>query len=429
MNRWLDTLTDDNRTFNPYWLDPHHSPRQLILDDLSKIRYEELMAQSSFFWSDVVYGHEIRRHQVPVDAFTFTMLRDPKKRIVSQILDWRSLVASDLSHESPSVRAWMEETKTLSMKAFLEKHALNAVKTPLDNYMTRVLAAGRVGRSPLDANRTTEYLNLAVDCLAQDFDVVGLSEMLLRTMNVVSAGIGLPPVRSVSSLNVRAKSSELAAEIEAASEILDELTSSDAVLYDWAVRLFHERHAEIADHYNHHEFEHGMATRLMAEQRYQYHNGCARNSVRQPIIGSGFHQRDAGGTEHCAVWTGPDRLSTLYISVPPDTSVELLIWINGYADSLVRDRMTISIDGQPLPYSLERDENCADLVVVPYSAKRNFIRLEIDTGQTFTLNSPSHQEKDLRPRGLNFSFYGWRPLIAPVAVPTHELAPGFGTTG
>jgi hypothetical protein len=411
LNHWLDTLTFDERIFNDLTR-KGFSVAEAKPDGMGGLREIVIpsLAKAMFHWSDVIYNHGPLRIYAPENTFCLTMLRDPVQRLVSQVLDFRRLLPSDTVDSPPAVRACVQDSQCLSLRDFLEKYGQQSGREYLDNYMTRALAAGRVGNSldgVVDVDRLRE---IALVGLERDYDLVGLTEHLDLTRNALCSMVGLPPARRIPSVNATPRAALDDSELRAARDILKNLTRVDRVIYDRARLLFDRRHRQAAETYDTAAFEAGPASRLLAEARGSGCQGATRYSVRSPIVGSGFHGRDGSGTPLCAVWTGPETCTTLYMPTPAHSPLSLLVWIRGYVDIEQREQLRVRVDGRPVPHYFGAASDYADVLTVDTYSTRDFVRLEIDLDETLKSVDPETKLSDERERGFAFDSYGWRPI-------------------
>jgi hypothetical protein len=411
-NRWLDTLTSDERTCDPAWIG------SWLLGDRQKEANapnpaaEALVAQAMFHWSDVVHTHAAVRPYAPPGTFCFTILREPVQRLVSQVADWRRLRPSDIANETPAIGELVANSDRLPLRDFLERYGRGTGRMLLDNYMTRALAAGRIGRAVLNADDAVEVLADALSSLECDYDLIGLTENFDIGRNAFCAAAGLPPAREIPHVNASRGPRETDPEVLAASEILQELTRVDRVVYDRACVLFDERHRQAGETYDTGDFETLHASGMLRDLRGVYCDGATRYSVRSPITGSGFHGRDGARMPDCAVWTGPGTCTTLFIPVPPDMQLSLLLWVRGYAVDRQRDQIRVKVDGRPSVHHFESVEGYEDLLVVDACSSKDFVRLEIEIGETLNSTEAGCESYDQRKRGLSFDSYGWRLVRA-----------------
>ena len=410
-NQWLDTLTFDERIHeHAGW--KGYSVVDVRPDEAGIMREMVIpsLAKAVFHWSDVVHSHGPLRMYAPDDTFCLTMLRDPVQRVISQFLDFRRLRSVDAVNSPPDVRECVEDSHHLTLRDFLEKHGQGGGRRYLDNYMTRALVAGRFGNAiddTIDADRLCEAAMLSLE---RDYDLVGLTEYLDLSRNALCSMVGLPPARRIPIINVTRTALQDDRELRGARDILKTLTRVDRVVYDRARQLFDRRHRQAAESYEFDVFEDRYATGLLAEARGFASDGATRYSVRAPIIGSGYHGRDGSGMASCAVWTGPETRTTLYIPTPPNMPLSLLVWIRGYVDGRQRDQLRVRVDGRSVPHYFGVADDYADLLTVDTYSTRNFIRLEIDLDETLESGDPGTELYDARERGFAFDSYGWRPL-------------------
>jgi hypothetical protein len=410
INRWLDTITFDERTFKAEAWKSFPVVRTSV-EETGEI-VETIIpsrARTLFHWTDVVYGHRPLRIYAPENTFCFTVLRDPVQRLVSEVSDWRRLNESDTINSPPNMRECVADSRQLSLRDFLEKHGRRGGREFLDNYMTRALVAGRMGNTidgTMDPGRLSE---VALQGLEKDYDLIGLTEHMDLSRNAFCAMVGLPPAGQIPTLNVTRIAGHNDPELRDAHDILNDLTCVDRVIYDRARQLFDRRHRQTAEDYDTVAFETQHAGRLLAEARGYSFDGGTRYSIRAPIIGSGFHGRDGGGTVSCAVWSGPEIRSTLYIPTPPNMALSLLVWIRGYVDVRQRDQLRVRVDGRPTAHRFDQVTDYADLLRVDTTSAGNFVRLEIDIDETLGSGDPDSGNYDPRERGFSFDSYGWRP--------------------
>ncbi len=407
LNRWLDTLTFDERAFNGFFggvqgVDPH-------LDE----GRPDIVRQNSrplFYWSDVIYDHRPIRMYAPQGTFCFTVLRDPVQRILSQVSDWRHLQDADTADSGAAVREYVEDSRRLPLLDFLEKHAERSVRDALDNYLTRALAAGRIGDLVDEAVDAERLCDIALQSLEEDYDLIGLTEVQDLSRNALCAMIGHPPARTIPRCNVTRPAEQANQDFCDAGEILQRLTRVDYVVYARAVQLFDQRHRRVAQAYNTAAFESNHAAALLAEARGIFRDGATCYSVRMPLVGSGFQGRDGSGLAECAVWSGPETRATLYVPTPSGMRLSLLVWIRGYVDGRQRDQLRVLVDGVPVAHRFEWADGYADVLTVDVVSTRDFVRLEIELDETLESGEPGSELYDSRARGFAFDSYGWRPI-------------------
>lgn len=433
-NRWLDTLTDHHRRCNPAWIgswllgDPDAEAASADHSD------DEAVGRAIFHWTDVVHGHAMVLPYAPEDTFSFTVLRDPEQRLISQVADWRRLQPHDTATEAPAIAALILDAPRLSLRELLDQYGHGKGRVLLDNYLTRALAAVRMGHDVLRAADPSTLLDAALESLERDFHLVALTESMDLARNALCALLGLPPAGVVHRLNMTERPRDADPEAIEAEAILRDLTRTDRIVYDRARALFAERHEALARRYDCAAFEDRFASGLLAGMRGRHSAGTTRYSVCLPIMGHGFHGRDGERSADCAVWTGPDPHTTLYIPAPRDMQVSLFVWIRGYVLPWQRERLWVWVDGQLAVHRFEHADGYADLLVVDASTTRDFVRLDIEVGETLTSDQAGAPEFDERRRGISFDSYGWRLVRSlPVSQPparsrSSREAPGPSTS-
>jgi hypothetical protein len=405
LNKWLDTLGSDERRCDPGWIGSWMFGDLAYEATVEAAAQEKRLASSLFYWADVIHTHAAIRPYVPDGTFCFTILRDPVARLVSQVQDWRRLLPHDVVGHPDHIQLCVADCRRLRLKEVLLRHGYGSGRLFMNNYLTRALAAGRIGRLAIDIADPARLIDIAVQSLETDYDFVGLTERHRDSRNALCALLGLPAARTIPLLNGTDKTERDAEEFEEALPVLHALTGIDAVIYERARRLFETRWGPLASAYSDACFEANHAAVTVGALAPRHEFGATRLSVRDPIIGAGLHGRDGQGTTVCAVWTGPEPTATLYMPAPPNLPLDVLVWIRGYAGQALRQDLKVRIDGRPVRHDMVPKAQYADLLVARACAERSFIRLDLELPET--LADPNGL--DPRPRGLSFDAYGWRP--------------------
>lgn len=407
-NHWLDTLTFGDRRCQSGWIGSWLMEGVGAARTVAEADSDTSLLRAVFNWSDVVHTHTPLRRYVPAGTLCFTVLRDPVQRVVSQVSDWRRHKPDVTDRMTSAYRNLIADSNRLRLCDHLAYYARQEGRWMLDNYMTRALAAVRLGRAALFSDADA-LLDVALSSLENDYDLIGLTEKSDISRNALCATAGLPPARAIRHLNRSRTKQGPDPEVEEASGILQTLTGADRILYARACALFDQRHRQAGEAYDTEAFESRHAARVLGQQRGTWRDGATSFSVRLPIIGSGFHGRDAPGTPACAVWSGPATCLTLYMPVPPGLRVSLLIWIRGYAAQRQRDQIRVRVDGHPADHQFRSAEGYADLLTIDARPLRDFVRLEVEVDETLTSIEAGREGLDERKRGFAFDSYGWRP--------------------
>lgn len=409
LNQWLDTLTDDERTQSSALLGMSFLGPELSNWGGGGTSYDASITRAWFHWTDVIHSHGALRQYVPDKTFCFTILRDPVRRLVSQISDWQRLTPADTMDHPPEIREYVEDSRRMALSAFLEKHAEGGGRLYLDNHLTRSLAAGRMGGLVEDVADPERLCEIALQSLENDYHLVGLTEQLDLSRNAFCGMVGLVPAAKIPTINMTRKSDGSGPDTRGAREMLKRLTRVDRIVYDRACQLFEQRHRKTAERYDAAEFEALHAGGLLHQLRGIHRAGATSYSVRQPLVGSGFHGRDGAGLASCAVWTGPETRTTLYIPTPANMSLSLLVWIRGYVDGRQREQLRVRADGKTVAHHFAVAEGYADLLVIPTRSGRDFVRLELEIDEVLESGEPGEEQYDSRERGIAFDSYGWCP--------------------
>ena len=404
---WLDTLVPDHRCWrDPWGLTYLHDRETRGPTSLNDVLLRDLSVYG-LACSDAVYSHLPLHRMVAPGTFRFTLLRDPRARIVSQIADWRRLTDADLAGLDEDYAAMLRATRSLSVRELLAGFHDGAGRRYLDNHITRSLAAGRVGMIGYDVADAELLLDAALAALEEDLELVGTIDEIDLCRNAICAELGLPPARPVSRLNVT-NSAALQEEIAEAGQLLDELARFDAIVVERGRRLFDARHRALAIRYDADAFEAEHASKAVARLQGMQRGAAVAFSVRDVLVGSGMHGRDSPGTPDCAVWSGPERRMVLYLPVPPRAEISVMIWVRGYAADRLRDGLRLRVDGESVAHRFESADGWHEVILADVFTARDVLRLELEVEETLGTGSPGDPEHDPRLRGVSFDSYGWR---------------------
>ncbi len=342
---------------------------------------------------------------LPPQTFSVTVLRNPVKRIVSQISDWRREFAEGKHPgHSPEVRA-IEHAANMSLRDFLSAHSASPLRGLFDNYQTRALAT-RAGE-PADEGDAYALLPAAKATLERDYGVVGLTERMKETRAAICSYLGLVPDEEAGGArNVTADRFVSRDELRDASEIVGRFTAVDEELYAHARLLFLNRHAERAQ-YSELDFEAKHAAKAVQRLRPVLREQNVFLSVRDAILGSGIHGRDGAGTDNCAVWTGPTTRTVLYMPCPVEKMLKVKLWIRGYAAERIRSQVRFEIDDRLTPHAFVSSPESHEVAEIYATPKRSFLKLTILVDETLTSLEAGGGNADERKRGLAFDGYGW----------------------
>ncbi|MFK5599173.1 hypothetical protein ACFZ8E_19560 [Methylobacterium sp. HMF5984] len=393
-NEWLDMQVTEERRCRSGWI-----------GDWLTANAEARDSREIFYCSDGIHTHAPLLSYAPSGTFAFTVLREPSSRLLSQVADWRRLSAQDWSKSNKTLQQMGVDVVRLPLKEFLVEYGRAANKVLLDNYLVRAMAACRVGNLARDTIDAQRLLDPALRAL-EDFDVVGLTENLMGMQIVVSKILGFAPPGKRERRNETRSFEILENEYEPAEQLIQDLTFYDQVIYKAASRLWASRHASLASDASSPIFPEG-AVAAVKRLRPTMQDGWVTFTVRDVLVGTGFHGRDGVGTDQCAVWTGPTRVAVLYIPVPAHYLLKFQILVRGYADESQRNRLQIRVDGVIQSYYFEDRNGYRDAIVFEATPSREIINITFDFGCTIAGN-PALPLQDIRERGFNFDCYGWQ---------------------
>lgn len=398
LNSWLSMLVSDQRTWRPI------SDREIIPGLMSDDYLHELEMKAAIapFCADVIYDHYPLSGHFNGAAYSFTILRDPVQRLLSQVKDWRRLSAEDISAVDPGLSECINDASVLSINDFLIQYHSSPVGALLDNYQVRAIAASSIGLEAYSISDVGQLLDVALLALNENFNFVGLAERHLESRAFLASQFAVPPVEQLANLNVTPANPGFTRQATLAGTIIKKCTKFDALLYDEARRLF-ETSLRGAEKYDFAKFETGNAERVLAKMMGYPRDAGIAFSVRDAVYGEGFHLRDAPGASNCALWAGPGLHSVLYMPVPPDAEIEIMLWIRGYADETIRAHLNVAVDGVPVEHFYSPAAGALEVITGRWKTHRSFVRLEITADHSVA--SPGLDE---RYRTWCFDSYGWR---------------------
>lgn len=420
LNAWLDQQATDTRSTPDTYL--RHQRNFVLNEATDQMTFEDfeqsLVAEARVagIGYDVIHSHVSLNRYLAKDCYKITILRNPVDRLLSQVADWRRLTEADYAGVPERIARAMADCRTMPLREFLETHGSSTFPFLFDNYLTRALASVRTGLAAYRTNDFDALLDAASIALRSDFDSVGIMERQMDACRVVASDLGLCPPREMEILNKTGSRAALADEIADASEILQSLTRMDQKVYALAETMFARswrnfvavtgragRSGKMAGE---------VASQAVARLHPTMEAGMAVFSVRNPIVGAGFHARDAARLPNCRVWTGPGLVSILYMPTPAGVQLVLRIWINGYADEALRDGMKVVVNGRAVDHRFATAEGYRDVVEAELDSSHGFASIELQLDATVAgdrrdgiMNGAG---TDIRRRGVSFDRYGWR---------------------
>jgi hypothetical protein len=401
LNRWIEQHVDDYRRWDEalYFRD--------LRDAWGFKPGREKSCAGVFHWSDAIYTHVPLGGLAPEGTFCLVVLRDPISRIVSQVADWRRDAVSTHHSAPDDILMAMRDAAELPLRKFLERHGHGKRSYLFDNYQTRALAARYPERESGPYPRALDILPDALTSLHSDYDLVGIQEQGDLVRAAMSSRLGLPyETHDGDRLNVTNSLETMGSEIDDAADILQELTSADDILYRAATEVFISKHQGHASLYSEKQFERRYAADAVARLRPNFQGGDTVFSVRDPLVASGLHGRDAAGSSGCTVWSGPGSRFVLYMPVPVGADLTLKLWLRGAASTAIMQNIKAEVDDEKADHVVSAASGWAATITVRSVTKRPFIKLAIDVNKTVA--SPANTDHvDQRKRGIAFGAYGW----------------------
>ncbi|WP_199884925.1 hypothetical protein [Pseudomonas bohemica] len=366
------------------------------------LRELEVKAAIAPFCADVIYDHYPLSKHLNESTYSFTFLREPVQRLLSQIKDWRRLRVEQISAIDPDLSECITDASELSINDFLIRYHHSPIGALLDNYQVKAIAASSIGLEAYSISDMSQLLDIALLALNENFNFVGLAERHFESRTFLASQLTVPPVEKLANLNVAAADPGFTQQVTMAGLTIERCTKFDVVLYDEARRLF-ESSLRGAEKYDFARFETRDAERVLAKMAGYPRDAGIAFSVRDAVYGEGFHSRDAPGGSNCALWGGPGLNTVLYMPVAPDAEIEIMLWIRGYADETIRENLKLAVDGVPVEHFYSPAAGALEVLTGRLKTQRPFVRLEITANHSVT--SPGLDE---RHRTFCFDSYGWR---------------------
>ncbi|MBT9370037.1 class I SAM-dependent methyltransferase [Rhizobium sp. CSW-27] len=394
LNTWIYQNAPDGQVWDDVDAD-------VAITGLSDADKEKKLAQMCFVGRNIVCTHRPLIGYIPERTFSFTVLRDPVRRLVSQFADWRREAGRD-HRTNEEILIGIRDAGSLSLRQYLIKHGRGPLRGLFENYQVRALASS-LDNSFWYTDYDAGILNQALSNIAENFHFVGISESMEQSISVVCSRLGIcPPARDGARLNEATKTYVSESEIAEAMDILEELTAGDRILYDKKLKDFQsldsrEKAFSVEDF---EEIEAAQSVKKLAAEMSETGGGGAL-SVRGTLFASGIHGRDGARTNTCAVWTGPSATTTLFFPVPKGEQLTFKLWIRGYASEEIRDALKLTINGIAAEPRFEPEPGYRECLYADFASDREFAKVVLQTGNSYA------SEADSRRRGISFDQYGW----------------------
>ncbi len=265
-----------------------------------------------------------------------TLLRDPVARSLSSIDHWRRIPDESVHAFPPVKRALLTDARTMPVASFVEKH-----RESLSNIQSKLIGGfGMRVRRPVPPDK---LLDIACRNLNR-IDYVGVTGQMQLFSAAVAYGMGFYDSMNPHRLNVNQDNSRLSdKDRQLIHDQITEINQVDAALYAEA-ELRCER---LIHHWKKAIFDMGRT----AAPRCLMPGETAVISMEEPLVGSGWHEREAGIEKTCR-WAGPQRCSSLFCDILLEGHVEINIWMPSVISAMVLEGMTIRINNQAAAYSM-----------------------------------------------------------------------------
>lgn len=237
------------------------------------------------------------------DVALITFLRNPIDRTVSQ---YHQLYTRNIDY--PEVEPRVPET--------LEEYLYHPAFVPMCiDLQTQMLTLKVKGSTPSEVRQTWDEVQDAVSLtnrpsaeeaypILESFEFVGITERFADSMSLFNYRFGWPPIEDVLKLNVRSYEKPSQSLIDR----IIELNQEDIKLYDYAVRLFNARYAQMVREAT--RLHHVLAQMATTPRRYEWHSQFVDiHPIELVLDGEWYPIEHYKGTPFR--WTGPSKRAVL----------------------------------------------------------------------------------------------------------------------
>ena len=270
--------------------------------------------------------HALRGEERP---FVFTVLREPRARLISQYLHWRRTDDASLAGVDDLTREAYVSARELPLGEFLNKNNPFVIEH-FRNYQARLLA----GFATCLKRSDDEILETALANMA-DYDLVGTTSQCDQVLTAAAEAYGWSSPGPLQAVNVSPTRSPPRYD-DATEAAIVEYTALDAAVW----QSLHAAPAPTLERTLscYHEVDHGIQESLLGD-------GLTRFSMRQQLDGSGWHVREGDVSQ--VRWTGPGRRSVVRLSAPRSRHLAVSIQVICALDWAMVDGLTLTLDGLP----------------------------------------------------------------------------------
>lgn len=404
VNLWLDTLVHHERARPPAfarrWQLEHDTPEAFSPEGINPDYNDRLAAMRHYSWQwyDVAHSHRSLGEKWLKNSISFTIVRDPVNRTLSQYRDYHRLAPEDYAHKSDEARAVHDACRAHGVLSVAHAQADNPFfRLIFEDHQCRLLTQDVMNFDQFNALSPEEKCAAALAFIDTYMDETGTVETLADDLSRIADKLGvIPPARLVRANVTSGGTGELDADVTAK---LQELNQADALLYaalkDRCVAAGPApRRARPDDDL----IEMTSPIRMGREDVFD---------MNMPFYGSGFQGRDAPGTLECCSWLGPAPEGEVFIPAQ-DGSYKVRLFIKGWMDETQRDTLDIFINDQKQDWALEDRDNVHSCIACAGEAKNGWIKVGVTIDRTHSDSDLGRESGDKRKKGFNL----WRYSIS-----------------
>lgn len=242
--------------------------------------------------------HTTYQKILPPEWSVVTILRNPKRRLLSHINDLKNLsenTISSIPETANNKRDVMFNLKSMSIDEILSLEDIS-LKQILINNQTK-FTAGFFGDANFSNKSDKEILEEALSNINK-FLAVGITEKMFESVALIHYKMQLPFSGDIPTENSGGKYSE-----EVINEdLLEKATCLDNVLYSEANKIFHQQYFEMLE-----DFVNSNAKDVSV-------GGNKEFLMSDNFVGTGWHQREGFDLGNIYRWSGPARISTIKLN-------------------------------------------------------------------------------------------------------------------
>ena len=381
-----------------YWSDPDK------IYDEKTIRFKEMntmhyMIQYSWEFYDFLHGHESLLLGKKENDYAFTVLRNPLDRCFSQYKDYQKLNKSDYEDKS----FFRKRMHSLLSKGKFSK-AIDKMKndyaflSAFSNTQCRVLLQDKYSIARFFALSDEEKFTEAQKIIEEKIDFVGLQDDMAKTIRVISNKLNLPFPDYIAHHNKNTANNSFSASDE---EWVLESNQADEALYKYAQEKFSKvKTRDFSDK--------DIKQQLSGYQGFQIGNEIFFD-MNMPMLGDGFLERDAPGTNQCARWSTGDGLSYFYIPIQKGKNNHIKLYIKGWMDLKDSASLKIYVNDREIDYTKTYPPNVAECINL-YTGKVNkdWVKISTQTRPALTYKQRGIEDGDTRSKGYSL----WRYSVS-----------------